>query len=182
MATSHRFVVVSGIPGCGKSTLGRALAQRLDTPFFDKDDILEALFDGLGCRDGEARQRLSRAADRVFESVARSCSKAILTSLWRHPSADATSGTPSGWLRDSNIRTVEVFCRCLPELAAKRFLERSRHEGHCDSAWSHATLVARARELATVLPLGVGTTIEVDTTDSIDTDMLAERVRTALEA
>src|SRR5437762_2677354 len=30
-----------GMPGCGKSTLGRMLARRLDKPFFDADVELE---------------------------------------------------------------------------------------------------------------------------------------------
>ncbi len=182
MTARRQFVVVSGIPGCGKSTLGRALAERLDAPFLDKDDILEALFDGLGCSDAEARQRLSRASDRVLEAIAGRCSRAVLCSFWRHPLADTTSGTPSAWLRAPAIRAVEVFCNCRPELAATRFLERTRHAGHLDSAASHASLVAQSRELLRALPLGVGSTLEVDTNGSVDTDRLAERVRIALEA
>ena len=98
MAVSHRFVVVSGIPGCGKSTIGRALAEHLDAPYLDKDEILESLFDGLESYQEETRHRLSRAADRDFESKALSCTRAVLDSFWRHPSADTQSGTPSGWL------------------------------------------------------------------------------------
>ncbi len=33
-----RIIVVAGVAGSGKSTVGRALAQRLDVPFIDADD------------------------------------------------------------------------------------------------------------------------------------------------
>ncbi len=182
MAVSHRFVVVSGIPGCGKSTVGRALAEHLDAPYLDKDEILESLFDGLECSNEETRHRLSRAADQDFESKALSCTRAVLDSFWRHPSANTQSGTPSGWLTAPEVHSVEVLCGCPPELAATRFLKRTRHDvGHLDSTWNRASLVAQSRNLMHRLPLGVGALIEVDTTGTVDLEQLADQVRIALD-
>lgn len=59
MTVSHRFVIISGVPGCGKSTVGRELAKHLNVPYFDKDDILESLFGELECANEEMRHRLS---------------------------------------------------------------------------------------------------------------------------
>lgn len=49
------------MPGCGKSTVGRQLARRLQLPFMDSDHVIEAR---IGCpirqyfeREGEARFR-----------------------------------------------------------------------------------------------------------------------------
>ncbi|MAG34483.1 MAG: hypothetical protein CL908_26730 [Deltaproteobacteria bacterium] len=181
MEVSHRFVVVSGIPGCGKSTVGRALAEYLDTPYLDKDEILESMFDGLERSSEETRHRLSRAADQDFESKALSCTGAVLDSFWRHPSADTQSGTPSGWLAAPEIHSVEVLCGCPPELAAARFLRRTSHSGHLDSAWGHASLIAQSQDLMHMLPLGVGALIEVDTAGAVDLKQLAARVKVALE-
>ena len=36
-----RSVVLVGMPGCGKSAIGRRLAQRLELPFLDADDEIE---------------------------------------------------------------------------------------------------------------------------------------------
>jgi shikimate kinase len=36
-----RSVVLVGMPGCGKSAIGRRLAQRLELPFVDADDEIE---------------------------------------------------------------------------------------------------------------------------------------------
>ena len=91
MAASHRFVVVSGVPGSGKTTVGRALAGLLGSPYLDKDQFLKTLFDGLVCPDEETRHRLSRAADGEFKAEALSCTTAVLDSFWRHPLADTHS-------------------------------------------------------------------------------------------
>lgn len=33
-------IIIIGMPGCGKSTLGKALASRLGRPFYDADDVI----------------------------------------------------------------------------------------------------------------------------------------------
>jgi carbohydrate kinase (thermoresistant glucokinase family) len=38
-APRARTILVMGVCGCGKSTVGRLLASRLDLPFFDADDF-----------------------------------------------------------------------------------------------------------------------------------------------
>jgi shikimate kinase len=55
------LISLIGLPGSGKSTVGRQLARRLQLPFFDSDHVIEQQ---LGCsirayfeREGEARFR-----------------------------------------------------------------------------------------------------------------------------
>ncbi len=76
----QHYVIVSGLPASGKSTIGVRLARALGAPHLDKDDILDALFDSLGAGDGARRRELSRAADAVFIRLARSAPGAVLTS------------------------------------------------------------------------------------------------------
>ena len=33
-------IILIGMPGCGKSTLGKALAKRLGRDFYDADDVI----------------------------------------------------------------------------------------------------------------------------------------------
>jgi adenylylsulfate kinase-like enzyme len=118
------FIIVSGLPGSGKTTLGRQLAARTRLGFIDKDLILEALFDSLGVGDHTWRSRLSRAADEVLLSTAREAYGAVLVNWWHHDWA-ARHLPGLGPL-------VEVHCRCPAETAADRFRRRRRHPGHLD--------------------------------------------------
>ena len=170
------LVVVSGIPGSGKSTLGKALAQRLSVPFFDKDDILESLFDNIGTGDAEWRRRLSRASDDIFRIVVSSQSDCVATSFWRHPLSDSIeSGTPIDWLLSEFEDCLEVYCKCDPVLAATRFLERTRHPGHLDSEryTGIAELEAYLREQYARGPLNVGRQITVNTENWNDDELFA---------
>lgn len=181
MKARAQFVVVSGIPGCGKSTLSMSLAEELGIAYLDKDRILESLFDSLGCPDVATRQRLSRAADLVFERIARTLPRAVLDSFWCHPSSHDSSGTPSHWLLEPAFDVVEIFCHCPPEIAASRFLGRPRHTGHHDSVWTRETLLAQSTSLLSLLPLGLGSVIEIDTSQSIDFQQLVKRLADELK-
>ena len=60
------FVVISGLPGSGKTTLARRLAPALNLPLIDKDDILDRLFEAKGSGDAVWRRRLSRESDVIL--------------------------------------------------------------------------------------------------------------------
>ncbi len=56
-----------GLPGAGKSTVGRQLARRLQLPFFDSDQVIESR---LGCPIRQYFEREGEDAFRDLESVA----------------------------------------------------------------------------------------------------------------
>jgi broad-specificity NMP kinase len=92
------FIVVSGIPGSGKTTLATKLAEALVLPLLDKDHILEALFAGEGAISPEVRQRLSRASDNVLAALAATTQGSVIVPFWRHPQLDSHSGDlPPSW-------------------------------------------------------------------------------------
>src|SRR6185436_9292554 len=122
MTSMKQFVVVTGLPASGKSTVGAAVATTLGLPLFDKDVILEALFESLGVGDGEWRMRLSRAADEVLRRQVLGSRGAVVASWWRHPLSEAPSGTPTEWLSSLPGALIEIYCKCRPETAAERFL------------------------------------------------------------
>jgi hypothetical protein len=174
-----RFIIISGLPGSGKTTLARNLAPALSLPVIDKDQILERLFESKGVGDATWRRALSRESDLILEREATGSDGAILVSFWRVPGMTAESGTPTGWLKSISGTVVNVHCVCDPELAAERFLQRKRHPGHLDSRTSYRELLATFRNLSRLPPLGIGPRIEVDTSQDRNVDDIDCLIRAA---
>lgn len=168
------FVVMSGLPGSGKTTLGRGIAVALGVPLLDKDEILEPLLETLATADPDSRQRLSRASDAVLQSIAMNTPAAVLCSFWRRERLSTTSGTPTDWLRDlQDARLVEVYCACSVPLAVQRFQARRRHPGHHDGRHTTEDLIDQFTRLDAEGPLGIGVLIRADTGGDADPAAIA---------
>jgi len=175
------FVVISGLPGSGKTALGRRLSPVLALPLIDKDDILDRLFASQGIGDAAWRRRLSRESDEILRDEAARSDGAIVASFWRLIGMPADSGTPADWLRDPSHHVVHLHCVCPPETAADRFVQRRRHQGHLDAEVSYAGVLDRFRALVLLPPLDIGRRIDVDTSIDRCPDDVVRAVRAALE-
>ena len=76
------MISLVGLPGSGKSTVGRQLARRLQLPFFDSDHVIE---ERLGHSIREAFERDGEACFRDLE-------EAVLDELSQYPSAVISTG------------------------------------------------------------------------------------------
>lgn len=173
------FIVFSGLPGAGKSTVARQLAPRLDLPHLDKDDFLDALFAKRGIGDAEWRTSLSREADEQFVIAARQLTGGCLVSWWRSRRAVGRSGTPTDWLSTLSAPVVEVHCLCHVPTAVERFLTRQRHPGHLDNRRTRSSL---ATEFAAMdaSPIGICPVVNVETETEVDIDGLLGSIHRAL--
>ena len=122
------YVVVSGPPGSGKTSLATELAKEMGLPLLAKDLIKETLMSVLVVPDVEASKLIGQAAIEVMYAVA-GCSSAgaiLEANFHRSASLAALQGLPGS--------VIEVFCRCDREIALSRYRERSerRHPGHFD--------------------------------------------------
>lgn len=174
------FVVVSGLPASGKTTLASVLAAKLPFPLLDKDAFLEVLFQLEGIGDTEWRRSLSHRADAQFREAAANAERAVLASWWRHPRSTADSGTPTDWLVEAPRALVEVHCSCRASIAAARFLARSRHPGHLDQQRSSDNLLALLEQQESLGPLFPEKAITVSTEVPVDVAALVGAVKSAL--
>jgi predicted kinase len=166
MALMDVFVLVGGWPGSGKSTSAGALAEQLQLTLLSKDEIKEALADGLGQPETVAQsQRLGRAAVLAMLRVAQHCPGAVLDSTWFDYTRPLVAALPG--------RLIEVRCTVTRELARARYHARAtaRHPGHLDLERSENELWEQP-----VSPLGVGPLIEVDASRPVDMPTLARKI------
>lgn len=114
-----RTIVLVGLMGAGKSSIGRRLAQRLDLPFVDADKEIEA---AAGCTIEEIFERFGEAAFRDGER------RVILRLLDRAPHVLATGG---GAFMDPLLRArirevaTSIWLHADIELLLKRVARRN---------------------------------------------------------
>lgn len=163
-------MVVTGLPGSGKTTLAAPLAAALDLPLLAKDAIKEILADELGL--GPLRDEYGRTAIRLMLGLAAQAPRVVLEAFF-------WPGTSEAELLGLDRPLVQVHCSCPPDLARARFAARSRsgarHPVH------HATDWDRFAERGGCLALP-GPLLEVDTTRPVQVALVAARVREALPA
>ena len=153
---------ITGLPGAGKSTIGKYVSENLSIPLLDKDDFLESLFETRGVGDANCRQQLSREADVQFINEAKARSRVVLVSHWRPNKLQVDYGTPCDWIIDTFDSVVEIYCACAVEIAAKRFVSRDRHPGHVDKSMSFAEINGWLKKYAAYLPIDAGRSFKIN--------------------
>ncbi|PZE82674.1 ATP-binding protein [Curtobacterium sp. MCBD17_032] len=170
-------IIVNGMPGSGKSTVGAALAEVLGCPFLSKDRIKEPLADIAGptiaapTLGGVAMDTMWAMAGAVENGV-------VVDAVWL-PSRDrafleaglATAGSP---------RAVEVWCDVDRATAEERLRDRYdpgtlpvRHDVHGDLA---AVLTFWDEHGDAAAPVGVTPVVRVDTARPYDVGALVQEI------
>jgi predicted kinase len=160
-------ILVTGVPGSGKTTLAAELGRRVGLRHLSKDAIKEALWDHIGPGDLAWSQALGAAAVDALRALARSTDDVVIDTPV--PAAHADE-----WRAVDGL--VEVHCACPTDLARARYVERRRHPCHFDHerVASYDDWVA---DDAARPP--VGPRVEVDTTNPVDIDAVIASVRAA---
>ena len=112
------MISLVGLPGSGKSTVGRQLARRLQLPFFDSDHVIE---ERLGYSIREAFERDGEAYFRDME-------EAVLDELSQNPRAVISTGGGAvlrpGTRQRLHSRGQVVYLKSTPD----ELFRRLRHD------------------------------------------------------
>lgn len=177
------LMIVNGLPGSGKTTLAKRLAEDIRLPLFSRDHLYETLYDAFEGDD----KRMGLAAFRLMYDVTGSVLAAgqgvIVEGFFGRP--DLRTAEFLQLQRRVDFMPFQILCRADGDVLVKRFLARvnspERHASHADLAWLEAN---RERLLqGTLEPLALdGPLLEIDTTtpDRFDYRGLLQKLRATL--
>jgi glucokinase len=164
------LVVVTGVPGSGKTTLGSALARRLGCGFISLDALMEELAVDAAqtprewLRDDAEGEMVRRI--KAFEGEA-------VLDIWVSPRRDTARVT--ALLQPWWPTVVEVRCEVPADLAVARYAARPRGWPHLPP--DEPTLRRIRTAVAHPEPLDALRTVVVDTTHRVPVASLARTLR-----
>lgn len=167
------FVIVSGPPASGKSTLAPAVAAALGLPLVAKDTIKDAIMTVLDVSDVKASRQVGRASVAAMLAVAAESpvGAVIESNFYRSVAGEELDKLPG--------HVIELFCRCAADVAWERYRRRAgtRHAGHFDHDRTREELWNSevAEPVAGRWPL-----LEVDTNEPVDVAAVVQLIRAHL--
>jgi predicted kinase len=179
------FIIISGPPGAGKTTLARDISRELGLPMLSKDMFKEAIYDHLPGVDTSDAHRLGIASVGMMYAFAREQLEngigVVLESTFDRGKAEEDV-VPLLQM----ARAVIVHCSAPDELILERYEERAgdpeRHEVHRDE--EHVDALGHNLRSGIYEPMDIDLpTIEVDMADpgTVDARNLIILIRTILE-
>ena len=111
-------IALVGLPGSGKSTVGRQLARRANLSFLDSDQIIE---ERIGC---SIREFFEREGEERFRSIESS----IIDELTQKPDCVISTGG-GAVLREQNRAFLQTRCFCIYlRSTPEDLIRRLRHD------------------------------------------------------
>jgi predicted kinase len=176
------IVIVTGLPGSGKTTLSKKLAKKLNLPLINKDAIKELLFDCLGWKDREWSKKLGVATFDLLYYIMEAQMKAeksfIVESNFKH---EFDSKKFLALKKKYYFKPIQIICETKGEIIYRRFKRRvelgNRHPGHRDELVCEEIKNNLLKGDYKSLQIG-GKIIKVDTTSfrSMNIEKIAEMI------
>src|SRR5215472_15932905 len=106
-------IIITGLSGTGKTTLGKQLASRLLLPFISKDIIKELLFDNLGYSDRAWSKKLGVASFKIMDYLIEEQLKAGHSMILEtNFNPKIHSSKFQNWQEKYTFKVLQIVCHC----------------------------------------------------------------------
>ena len=166
-------IMINGLPGTGKTTVGAAMARSMPAPFLSKDVLKEQLAEE---HTGMPSSRLGAVASELMWSHASDHAGVVIVESFWYAERDAQFAA-DGLLRSGADRAVEVWCTAPVDVVRERYRGRSRSALHRDSERLATDWEGWAQNAE---PLNLTPVITLSTAASVDTAAVIAAVQAAL--
>ena len=117
-----------GLPASGKTTLSKALAEALNLPLINRDDIKVRILDAVGWGDREWSKKAGKASfnilDDIINQMILSKSSFIIESDFNPEFANEKFNTIS----KSGYKFIQIICTADPDIIISRWKHRAAHD------------------------------------------------------
>lgn len=152
-----KSLALIGFQACGKTTLGRLLAEKLKCSFEDTDRLIEQFHPGLTCRD--IFQHFGSDYFRHLESLA------IASLKYQLPMVLATGGGSLHLVENREklkAHCTLIYLKTRPDILKERIWQRKHLPAYLKSADPHQDFVQVYQERVSVYEAWADYTLEMD--------------------
>jgi predicted kinase len=133
---NSNLIIISGLPGTGKTTLAKKISDKFNFPMISVDEIKEVMWNTMGHEfDFEFSDKIGRTSfELVFYYTEASLSKNISLVVEAHFNLEKNNERINKLKEKFKTNLLQIHCDCETEVLRKRFKERmekdSYHKGH----------------------------------------------------
>ena len=132
-----KLIVITGLPGSGKTTVAKFVSSKLSMPLIEKDMIKELLFNSLGWSDREWSKKLGAATyELMYYFIEQQLSNGYSLIIESNFKPEFDSLKFQQWKDTYNCDIIQIVLHADSDVLYNRFMARAksgeRHPGHAD--------------------------------------------------
>ena len=184
---SQTVILILGLPGSGKTTLSRKIADALLLPLLSRDELKLLVMDNVGWRDREWSKKVGKASydllDYIMVQQIKTKHSFIIESDFR---PEFATDTFQALQHQYGFNCLQIICRARPEVLIARWQNRAqvdpRHPSNTEGTEGIKDLqasIALGERQAMKLK---GSVFKIDTSDFavLDDEAIIQKVRKLL--